>query len=128
MSRADPIFGTESVIPAGPESFLPSTINFSYDKDALLVSSQSSGGNPGSDNFIIDRDSGNGFVTGTTLGDVTDAWTFDGFGETATYRASYNGSPLMSIQYVHDKLGRIAQKTESVNGVTDTYTYLHIYI
>jgi len=116
---------SESVIPAGPESFLPSTINFSYDKDALLVSSQSSGGNPGSDNFIIDRDSGNGFVTGTTLGDVTDAWTFDGFGETATYRASYNGSPLMSIQYVHDKLGRIAQKTESVNGVTDTYTYTY---
>jgi RHS repeat-associated protein len=102
-----------------------STVNFTYDKDALLVSSQPSGGNQGSDDFVIDRDLGNGFVTGTILGGVSDAWTYDGFGETATYSAFYNGSPLMSDQYVYDKLGRITQKTETINGVTDTYTYAY---
>ncbi len=100
-------------------------VNFSYDKDAFLVSSQSSGGNSGSENFVIDRDPGNGFVTGTTLGGVSDAWTYDGFGETSAYSAFYSGSPLMSVQYVHDKLGRITQKTETINGVADTYTYTY---
>ncbi len=100
-------------------------VNFSYDKDALLVSSQSSVGNQGLDNFVIGRDPGNGFVTGTTIGGVSDAWTYDAFGETLTYSAFYNGSPLMSDQYVHDKLGRITQKTETINGVADTYTYTY---
>jgi RHS repeat-associated protein len=106
---------SNSVIPAGPESF-PSSANFSYDNDGLLT---------GAGDLSITRDPDNGLLLGTTLGNVTDTWTYNGFGESTNYQASYNGSPLMSIQYTRDKLGRITHKTETVGGMTHVYGYFY---
>lgn len=42
-----------------------------------------------------------------------------------SYVAAANGITLLSIRYVRDMLGRIAEKTETIEGVTDTYGYAH---
>jgi RHS repeat-associated protein len=88
----------------------------------MLSFPQSLSGNPF---FAISRDPNNGLVTGTSLDNVTDSWTFNGFGESTNYQASYNGSSLMTVQYTRDKLGRITHKTETVGGMTHVYGYFY---
>jgi RHS repeat-associated protein len=106
---------SNSVIPASPESF-PSSVNFTYDDDGLLT---------GAGDLSINRDPDNGLLLGTTLGNVIDTWTYNGFGEPVNYQASYNASPLITVQYTRDKLGRITHKTETVGGMTHVYGYFY---
>jgi len=56
-----------------------------YDADSLLTSSGA---------LTITRDPQNGRLTGTTLGAVTDAYTYDANGLLSSYVASYSGNPL----------------------------------
>ncbi len=56
---------------------------------------------------------------------MTDAWTYNGFGEVATYTAAYLGTQIFAQQFTRDKLGRITQKTETIGGATDTYAYTY---
>ncbi len=96
------------------ESVNGNAIGFAYDDDGLLT---------GAGSLSISRDPGNGLITGTTLGNLSDTWTYNGFGEPTTFSASYNGSPRISVQYTRDSLGRIEQKTETIAGVTNTFAY-----
>jgi RHS repeat-associated protein len=57
-----------------------------------------------------------GLLTGTTLGDVTDSITHNDFGEVEEYTASYDGTPVLEIEYERDQVGRIVKKTESIQG------------
>jgi RHS repeat-associated protein len=91
-------------------------ISYAYDDDGLLI---------GAGSLIINRDASNGLVTGSTLGNVSDSWTYNGFGEPETYSASYNGTSLISTQYTRDNMGRITQKTETINGVINVYGYTY---
>jgi len=92
------------------------TITFGYDTDSLLTSAGSE---------TITRNAQNGLITGTTLGVATDTRTYSTFGELATYTSNVSGSPVLSVTYTRDKLGRITQKVETIQGVTDTYDYLY---
>ena len=87
---------------------------FQYDLDGLLIKAG---------DLTISRDAQNGRLTGTTLEGLTDSYSYNDFGEISGYVASYSGSPFYQSQYTRDKLGRITQKVETVNGVTDTYEY-----
>ncbi|MEK9146496.1 MAG: RHS repeat-associated core domain-containing protein, partial [Elusimicrobiota bacterium] len=87
-----------------------------YDDDGLI--------NQAGD-LILSRNTQNGLITGSTLGNITDTWSYNGFGEPTDYNVSYNGTPIYQIQYVRDKLGRIIEKTETVEGETDTYGYTY---
>jgi RHS repeat-associated protein len=92
-------------------------VSFGYDADSLLTAAGAQ---------TITRSSQTGLVTGTILGGssgVTDAWTYDNFGQPATYTASYNGTPIFSQAYTRDALSRIAEKTETIQGVTTVYAY-----
>jgi RHS repeat-associated protein len=89
-------------------------VAFQYDNDDLLASAGS---------LNITRNSQNGLVTGTTLGGVTDSYSYNSFGEMAGYAASFNGTPIFSYQLVRDDLGRIVQKTETVSGETHVFGY-----
>ena len=89
-------------------------IPFSYDNDGLLV---------GAGDLKLTRDVRNGLLTGTTIGNATDQWTYNGFGEPIDYTAAYSGSTIFRQQYARDKLGRITQKIETVGGRTTTYDY-----
>ncbi len=90
------------------------TINFGYDNDSLLTQAGA---------LTLSRNSQNGLLTGTTLGNVTDSWGYNNFAEPTSYSASVSGSAVFSQTFTRDKLGRITTKTETIQGVTDTYAY-----
>jgi RHS repeat-associated protein len=92
------------------------TVSFGYDGDSLLT---------GSGDLSVTRDPQSGLVTGTALGLATDATTYNDFGEPLTYAASYNGTQLYAVQYSHDLLGRITEKTETIGGPTHVYDYTY---
>jgi RHS repeat-associated protein len=90
------------------------SITFQYDPDSLLTSAGA---------LTLTRNAEHGLLTGTTLGNVTDTYTYSPFGELATYQANYSASPLLGVTYTRDPLGRITQKVETIGGVTTTTVY-----
>ncbi|CAG0951179.1 partial Putative deoxyribonuclease RhsC, partial [Anaerolineae bacterium] len=91
-----------------------STITYQYDNDGLLTAAGS---------LAISRNAQNGMITGTTLGNVNDTWDYNTFGEVVNYRASQSASEIFSTQFVRDSLGRITEKTETMDSVTHVYNY-----
>ena len=89
-------------------------IALGYDADSLLTAAGS---------LTLTRDPQNGRVTGTTLGAVTDAYTYDANGLLAQYVASCSGSPIYTESLQRDLLGRITQKSESIQGATHVWGY-----
>ena len=89
-------------------------LGFGYDLDGLLT---------GAGALTLTRDAQNGRLTGTTLGSVTDSYSYDSNGLFATYTAAYNGTPLYSESVGRDAVGRITQKTETVQGTTHVWGY-----
>ncbi len=89
-------------------------VSLGYDADSLLTQAGA---------LALTRDPTTGFLTGSTLGVVSDSWGYSGFGEVASYQATSSGSPVYGVQYVRDALGRITAKTETVEGVTTTTGY-----
>lgn len=69
-----------------------------------------------------------GRLSTTSLDKISDARTYDGYGYLATYTATYtpiSGTPVVLYSYAlsRDIGSRISGKTETVQGVTDTYVY-----
>jgi len=90
------------------------SLAFGYDNDGLLTSA---------DGLSVVRDPTNGLITDTTLGGVTDHRTYDSFGQVATYEAKFGTTSLYSVGYVRDALGRIEQKTETIQDTTTVWSY-----
>jgi RHS repeat-associated protein len=93
-----------------------STIAYLYDKDDLLTQS-------GDMTFTSDLQ--NGLLTGTALGNVTETFSYNSFGELQQYNVAYAGVNFYSVEFTYDKLGRIKTKTETVEGATDVYEYMY---
>jgi len=91
-------------------------VTFQYADDSLLTQAGA---------LVLSRNGQNGLLTGSTLGGVTDAWSYSQFAEPTGYSAAYNAAPLLNLQYQYDKLGRITQKSETIGGTTDVYTYTY---
>lgn len=89
-------------------------VDISYDKDGLPV-------RIGDLSLIYNPK--NGLLESTILGQIKDNWTYNGFGEPLTYKAFYDNSLLLSVNYTRDRLGRIVQKTETIDGVETVYSY-----
>jgi RHS repeat-associated protein len=89
-------------------------IAFQYDNDGLLTQAGS---------LTLTRHAQSGLVTGTTLAGVTTASSYNGFGEPTSASAAHGESALYTVQYTRDKLGRIAERVETIGGATDTYSY-----
>lgn len=87
-----------------------------YDADSLPVQV---GG------LVLRRTLETGFVTNTTLGNLSDTVSYDGFGTPASYAASYNGNAVYGAVYVRDRLGRLSQKTETLGGTTRVIDYVY---
>jgi RHS repeat-associated protein len=107
------------------------TINYAYDHDSNLIQS--------GDEILL-RDANTAFLSGTTLFNVTDSYSYDStYGELASYSATYNSGvknkskrkarilvPLFSQSFTRDALGRVATKTETVGlGASNTYAYTY---
>ena len=84
-----------------------------YDDDSLLT---------GVGSISLSRHPGNGLVETIQDGTFSMALTWNEFGEVAS-RHAVHGSDLYQVTYTRDKLGRIAEKQETVNGSTATFVY-----
>jgi YD repeat-containing protein len=91
-------------------------LSFQYDNDGLSTQAG---------NLAVQRDAQTGLMTGTSLGTISDAVTYDGFGTRAAYTASAGATALYNVQYTRDLLGRITRKSETIGGTTDTFTYAY---
>ncbi len=90
------------------------SVNFVYDNDGLLTQSG---------DLQITRDSSNGRITSTQVGNATTDYTYSNTGELASVDNSVNGSSIYSTNFMRDSLGRITTLTESIEGVTTTKQY-----
>ncbi len=91
-------------------------ITYGYDNDNLMTLAG---------DLTLTRNVQNGLLTGTTLGSITTSRGYNPFGELQTISASDGATTLYDVNYTRDALGRITQKSETVQGVTttDDYTY-----
>jgi RHS repeat-associated protein len=89
-------------------------LTFVYDPDGLL---QNAGA------ITVTRDQNNGLLLGTTLGAVTDSYGYDSNGLFASYTAAFSGTSLYAESVLRDAVGRITQKTETVQGTTHVWGY-----
>ncbi len=78
------------------------TVTYGYDKDGLLTQAG---------DLTLTRDAGNGSITGSILGSVTDSVDYNQYGELASYQAAANGNDALQDTYTRDKLG--ASRRES---------------
>ena len=94
------------------------TVNFNhavereYDHDGFLIQAGA---------MTFDPNDQTGLLDGTTLGEVTDAVSRNQFGEVTEYSASYDGAPVLGVDY-HDRdnRGRITHRTETLDLGTPT--------
>ncbi|HLK12957.1 MAG TPA: RHS repeat-associated core domain-containing protein [Candidatus Binatia bacterium] len=92
------------------------SVAFGYDPDGFVT---------GAGDLTIARDVVTGLPTAATLGVVSEAWTNDTFGATASYTVQTSGTPLYAASYTRDLLGRITAKDEAVGGVEHVFTYAY---
>ena len=86
-----------------------------YDKDGLLTAVGS---------LAVTRHPLSGFVSATSLDEVETSRTYNQFGELERLKAEADTEVLLDIQYTQrDKLGRILQKVETIEGAASTYDY-----
>ncbi|MCP4698230.1 MAG: RHS repeat protein [Gammaproteobacteria bacterium] len=90
------------------------TVIYQYDDDSLPIKTG---------DLILNRDPQNGLLAGTLLGNITTQRIYNEFGEAASETVMYNGNLLYRAEYTRDRLGRITQKKETLEGVVKVYVY-----
>ncbi len=90
------------------------TVNYGYDTDGLLTQAGA---------LTLTRDAATGFLTGTTLGTVTDTLAYNAYGEASTYQAKIGQDVAFEDDFTRDQLGRISRKVETIGGITTTTDY-----
>jgi RHS repeat-associated protein len=110
-------------------------VSRTYDDDLRLRTSSIAGGEPlvlqyDADGLLtqagaltLRRNPQNGLLIGSTLGSATDAWGYNGFGESISYEAASQGTPLYHLHHTRDPLGRIIETRETIGEGTATYRY-----
>lgn len=91
-------------------------ILFGYDNDGFLTSAGTE---------TISRSVQNGTLTATMLGNTTDSYLYNTFGETEDYVAKFSTTQLFGSHYIRDKLGRITTKSEVIGGVSKVFNYTY---
>ena len=110
------------------------SVTFDYDND-LRVATETAGGRSISFGYDADglratagalslaRDPQNGLVTGSTIANINDTWSYDPFAAPSAYTASAAGTPLFSEHFIRNDVGQIVEKTESILGSSHTVAY-----
>jgi len=97
-------------------------VTYQFDGDGLFAATS------GLTTMTVARDYGgkNGLVTGTTAGSISDAYTYNGFGELKSYTASVSGTPLYTTTITaRDGSGRLQGVSETANGVQHTWSFAY---
>ncbi|HEX2873612.1 MAG TPA: RHS repeat-associated core domain-containing protein [Polyangiaceae bacterium] len=106
---------------------------FGFDADTLLTcASPTNCTTPGADAFTLAYGGSgtHGLPTGSTLGNVTEALTYNTVGELATQTGEVGATTVFAETYdsgtvPRDALGRIKRKVELVNGSTANWDYTY---
>jgi RHS repeat-associated protein len=111
------------------------TVNRTYNSDFRVTATDINGANSVSytyDDDGVPETAGSldlipnattGLLDGTTLNNVTSSNTHNGFGELTAETYSVSSTPVYQVSYTRDDLGRIAERTEMINGETTSYEY-----
>ncbi len=91
-------------------------IAFSYDADKLLTRAG---------DLTITRNPQNGLITGATIGNIRESWSYNEFAEPTNYSAVFGTTPLYVLQFTRDALGRTMTRTETIGGATREYAYAY---
>lgn len=95
-----------------------SPIAFSYSTDGDLTRAGA---------LSLTRHAQHGGVTGTQLSRIQDSYSYTEFGQVDRYSAqdANGGSPidLFDVQYSYDKLGRVTQRVETIQGGSTIWDY-----
>jgi RHS repeat-associated protein len=84
-----------------------------YDNDGLVTSVATPTGS-----ISLTYDPAASRLMTTAVGAVTDSRTYDQFGQIQSYYAAFGTSDLFNVSYSRDALGRLQQKTETMQGVS----------
>ncbi len=103
-------------------------ITFSYDNDGLQVCASPTTCPGGAGALAISFDPLLPRPESSTSGAVSDSYTYNAYGELASYEASAGGNLVFSevvdtASAPRDSLGRIVERTETNGGATVTYGY-----
>jgi RHS repeat-associated protein len=93
-----------------------SIISYSYDNDGLLTQAG---------DLNLTRSAVNGLVQSSALGNVTDQWTYNDFGEVVEYRVWFNASEVYHLSLERDLRGRITRRSESIGVGAPVVTDYH---
>ena len=85
-----------------------------YDVDGNVV---------GASDATVTRDPTTGLVSGASLGQITDSFAYNSFGEPTQYTANGPAGALMAETYTRDKLGRVTDTSETIGGTTTAWHY-----
>jgi RHS repeat-associated core domain len=96
------------------ETVAGNAVSLGYDNDGLATQLGA---------LAIGRDSVTGRVNNTVLGSVSETLAYTAFGELQDIETKQATTLLFKQSFVRDAIGRIEQKTETVQGVTYVYTY-----
>ena len=91
-------------------TYAGATENYTYDNDGLLITSG---------DYTLTRDPQNAYTTNLTDGTLTQARSYNGFGEITEVSDNTFTYQLTN----RDNSGAIVQKKETINGITNTYDY-----
>jgi RHS repeat-associated protein len=106
---------TADLLP-GSDSVNGTSVAYTYDPDSLITQAGA---------LSITNDPASGLITGTSNGVVTDQRLYDDRGLLINYTAAVNGTPIWSIRYGFDLLGRITNRVEALNSQTQTTAYAY---
>jgi RHS repeat-associated protein len=91
-------------------------VSYGYNADGLLTSA-------GAISFT--RIAATGLVTAATIGSLDESWTYTAFDEVASYSVAIGATPIYSVSYTYDALGRLDTRTETVSGTTTLFEYTY---
>ena len=91
-------------------------VSYARDGDGLLT---------GAGDLSLSRDAASGALLGTTLGDVSELYGYNAYGELASHEASFQTTRLYAVSLGYDDLGRITSRRETVAGITTEWGYVY---
>jgi RHS repeat-associated protein len=92
------------------------SLSYQYDRDGFLTQAGQ---------LTLTHHAQHGLLTNTALGQLETERTYNEFGELINETATYNGNALHQATYHYDKLGRISEKTETIENIKHVYGYAY---
>lgn len=87
---------------------------YSYDDDNLLI---------GADALSIQYAEDNGFLSSTEIGVLNESFSYNAFGELERRTVVSDGQTLLETGLQYDSAGRITQKIDTIEGVSQVFDY-----